>query len=115
MTDAAKSSSGRSTWLGRSLSRWENEGGSSKTAPRKDAGDEPALSTTELLHLRSRVIALENLLLVLLATASSEQLDLAMEMATYISPRPGFTHHPMTEHAAAQMVNLVERAQQFRD
>ncbi|MBN8750716.1 MAG: hypothetical protein J0I65_24905 [Variovorax sp.] len=114
MKHASKSNSSRTEWLGRSLSRWENEGGASSTiTPPQDSGDEP-LTTTELLHLRSRVIALENLLLSLLVTASREQLDLAREMAAYISPRPGFAHHPMTEHAAVQMGILVERAERFR-
>jgi hypothetical protein len=31
-------------------------------------------------------------------------------MAGYISPRPGLTQHPLTIHAAAHMVDLVERA-----
>jgi hypothetical protein len=35
-------------------------------------------------------------------------------MAAYISPRPGFTLHPLTTHAAAQMTDLVERAARFR-
>jgi hypothetical protein len=47
-------------------------------------------------HLRIRVIALENVLISLLATASNEQLELAREMAGYISPRPAFTPHPLT-------------------
>jgi hypothetical protein len=46
--------------------------------------------------------------------SSEVQLDLAREMATYISPRPGFTHPPSTIHAAAQMIDLVERAGHFR-
>jgi len=50
----------------------------------------------------------------LLAEAPDRQLGLAREMATYISPRPGFTQHPLTIHAAAHMVDLVERARQFR-
>ena len=55
------------------------------------------------------MIALENLVIALLSQASPQQLDLAREMATYISPRPGFTPHPLTIHAAAQMVHLVDR------
>jgi hypothetical protein len=44
-------------------------------------------------------IALENLVISLLATASDRQLEQAREMASYISPRPGFTHHPLTTRA----------------
>ena len=35
-------------------------------------------------------------------------------MAAYISPRPGFTDHPLTIRAATQMIDLVERADRFR-
>jgi hypothetical protein len=52
--------------------------------------------------------------IALLAEASERQLGLAREMAAYISPRPGATHHPLTIHAAAQMIDLVERAGHFR-
>ena len=74
----------------------------------------PELTNAEIVQLRIRVIALENLVIALLADASERQLDLAREMAAYISPRPGFTHHPLTVHAAAQMIDLVERASHFR-
>jgi hypothetical protein len=72
------------------------------------------LTNAELVQLRIRVIALENLVIALLAGAAERQLDLAREMATYISPRPGVTHHPLTIHAAAQMIDLVARAGHFR-
>ncbi len=74
----------------------------------------PALTNAELVHLRVRVIALENLVIALLAEGSERQLAVAREMADYISPRPGFTQHPLTLHASAQMTHSVERAQQFR-
>jgi hypothetical protein len=102
------------------LSRWENEGGA-LTMPRH-AGSrdelqsvcEPASTEVELAQLRIRVIALENLVITLLAQTSNRQLELARQMASYISPRPGFTHHRPTIHAAAQMVHLAERADHFR-
>ena len=102
------------------LSRWDNEGGAGPLGPQKgrfssDAQSEvPELTNAELVQLRIRVIALENLVIALLADASDRQLDLAREMATYISPRPGFTQHPLTVHAAAQMIDLVDRAVHFR-
>ena len=74
-----------------------------------------ASPAVELAQLRIRVIALENLVIALLAQGSDHQLDLARQMAAYISPRPGFTHHRPTTHAAAQMVHLVERGNHFRD
>jgi hypothetical protein len=72
------------------------------------------LTETEWGQLRVRVIALENLLLSVLADASGTQLEMARQMAVYISPRSGFTNHRLTVHAAAQMVHLVRRADHFR-
>jgi hypothetical protein len=66
------------------------------------------------VQLRIRVIALENLVIALLAEASDRQIELAREMAAYISPRPGFSHHPLTIHAAAQMIDLIQRARDLR-
>jgi hypothetical protein len=74
----------------------------------------PALTAAELVQLRSRVIALENLVITLLAEVAPQQLDRARAMAQYISPRSGSTPHPLTLHAAAQMVQLVDRADHFR-
>ncbi|MDQ2803425.1 MAG: hypothetical protein M3Y41_12345 [Pseudomonadota bacterium] len=102
------------------LSRWDNEGGAEPCDPQEglaaanEQSEIPQLTNTELVQLRIRVIALENLVISLLAEASDRQLERAREMAAYISPRPGFTPHPLTIHAAAQMIDLVERAGQFR-
>lgn len=74
----------------------------------------PPLGDAELVQLRVRVIALENIVIALLAQAPERQLELAREMAVYISPRQGFTPHPITMHAAAEMNNLVKRADAFR-
>ena len=103
------------------LSRWDNEGGAgpdgAQEAPIRsnDASAVPQLSNAELVQLQVRMIALENVLIALLSQAPEQQLDLVREMAAYISPRPGFTPHPLTIHAAAQMIHLVERAGHFRD
>lgn len=78
-----------------------------------DTGD-PASADTEAVQLRIRVIALENLLIALLAQIPAAQLELAREMATYISPRPGYTPHPLTLRAAEEMRSLVDRSEQFR-
>ena len=104
----------------RALSRWDNEGGA---IPRDIEGNAifgdaqstiPQLTNAELVQLRIRVIALENVVIALLAKATDRQLDLVREMAAYILPRPGFTPHSLTIHAAAQMIQLVERAGHFR-
>ena len=72
------------------------------------------MSNADLVALRVRVIALENLLISVLATASEQQLEQARDMAGYISPRPAFTQHPLTIHAAAHMIDLIERSSRFR-
>ena len=105
----------------KALSRWDNEGGATRHGPQEGSttnaarfDGEPQLTNAELVQLRVRVIALENLVISLLSEAPDRQLDLAREMAAFISPRPGFTHHPLTIHAATQMISLVDRAGHFR-
>jgi hypothetical protein len=104
----------------RALSRWDNEGGAGpcglQTDPTstEDPIPMPTNGPAEVAALHVRVIALENLVISLLADASARQLEQAREMARYISPRPGFTHHPLTIHAADHMIDLVERASRFR-
>ena len=104
----------------KALARWENEGGALRTGHGvKAASDEelsevPPLTNAELSQLHIRVIALEGLVTALLVEASDRQINLAREMAAYISPRPGFTQHPLTIRAATQMIDLLERADDFR-
>lgn len=97
------------------LSRWNNEGGAQpKIGAPSLANTELAHLNTELVHLRVRVIALENLMIALLAEGSDRTPAIVREMATYISPRPGFTQHPLTLHAAAHMIQLVDRTIHFQ-
>ncbi len=49
------------------------------------------------------MIALENLMTAVLAEGSDRQLQVARKMAESISPRPGFTQHPLTIQAAGHM------------
>jgi hypothetical protein len=104
----------------RALSRWDNEGGAEPDGPQTapNAVEEqppfPKMGDAEFEALHVRVIALENLVIALLTAASDRELELAREMASYISPRPGFTHHPLTVHAAGHMTDIVERAARFR-
>lgn len=65
-------------------------------------------------NLVVRLIALENIIVALLADAPENQSQLIREMASYISPRPGKTPHRLTIEAARNMLALVERAAQFR-
>lgn len=94
----------------RALSRWDNEGGALASM----ATDVPDMTNTELVQLRIRIIALENLMIAVLAEGSDRQLQVAREMADYISPRPGFTQHPLTVQAADHMVDFIDRAIHFR-
>jgi nucleotide-binding universal stress UspA family protein len=100
------------------LSKWDNEGGA--LAHRSQPGDLPDVDVpqsvnTELDHLHIRMIATENLLIALLAQAPDQTRELGLEMASYISPRPGFTRHPRTLAAAAQMLHLLERSRHFQN
>lgn len=100
------------------LSRWENEGGAFAQIRSLDCvvSLESHLSMrTELDQLRIRMIAIENLLITLLAQADDQPREMGYEMATYISPRPGYTAHHKTLEAARQMRHLVKRARHFRD
>ena len=119
MPETPSDSSERDRLRERAFSRWDNEGGAGEGGREHPAStvmqsQAPPLANAELVQLQIRVIALENLLMVLLADASDRQLDLAREMAAYISPRPGFTPHRLTVHAAARMINLVEGAGHLR-
>ncbi len=102
------------------LSRWEGEGGATAkvrrapTRPCNKPSRSPALTDAELVQLRVRVIALENLVIAMLAQAPQCELALAREMAAYISPRPGRTPHPMTLRAAIEMLSLADRSRRFR-
>lgn len=95
----------------KALSSWDNEGGAH---PDEAEADLHKLTEVEMVHLRIRVIALENLVISLLAEGSNRQLEVARKMATYIAPREDFTQHPLTIKAANQMSNMVDRAEHFR-
>src|SRR5258708_16319314 len=81
------------------LSRWDNEGGAG--AGRRQGGlisgaarsDTPELTNTEFVQLRVRAIALENLMITLLAGSSYRHLQLFPQIPASTSPRPHFTHH----------------------
>lgn len=98
----------------RALSSWENEGGAIPSEMYKAGTDIPDLTNTELVHLRVRVIALENLIIAVLAEGSDQQRQLALDMASIVHPRPGFTQHPLTVQGAHHMTDLVHRADHFR-
>lgn len=98
----------------RALAAWDNEGGALASEPHIGMFDIPPLGDAEIIQLRIRVIALENLLIAVLAEGSDRQLEVAREMAEYISPRPGMSHHPLTIRAADHMTDIVCRAEHYR-
>jgi hypothetical protein len=98
----------------RALSRWENEGGAAAASTPGATADIPELTNAELVQLRIRVIALESVMIAVLAEGSDRQLQVAREMADYIAPRPGFTAHPLTVQAAGHIADLVDRVAHFR-
>jgi hypothetical protein len=105
----------------KAVARWDDEGGAEPDGPQRLASDHlspsPTASPTpaEWAEMRTRVIALENLVIALLATASEAQRRLAREMADFITPRPGFTNHRLTRHAAHRMSDLISRAERFEE
>lgn len=101
------------------LSRWDDEGGAQpplRPSEEKSAGRTPTpdMTNAELVQLRVRVIALENVLIALLLNAGEQQLGDVRRMAGNIPPRPGVTPHPLTIQAADHMLQLVDRADHYR-
>ncbi len=103
----------------KSLARWDSEGGAGPDGPQKQhvSGDVTdvgfSAAEAELAQLHTRIIALESLMIALLAEASDGQRTAARDMAATISPRPGSIQHPLTIYAARQMLNMIERAEHF--
>ena len=111
MPDEATGPADRERLLARAIGRWDTDGGAGAGAGLPEMQpDTPPLTNAEIVQLQVRVIALENVLTVLLAEASDRQLTLVREIASYIAPRPGFTPHRLTVHAAARITSLVDRA-----
>ncbi|MEJ7931805.1 hypothetical protein WG922_17680 [Ramlibacter sp. AN1015] len=118
-----QSSRSDASLLKKAINRWEDEGGGanqqgngmSTSASPDEAGLQVDLTNAELVQLQLRVIALENLVIALLAGASEQTSEFARAIASNISPRPGSTPHHLTIRAAAQMVHLLERATISKD
>lgn len=99
----------------RAIGRWENEGGAFTGLHQHRtptvAGE---IGDAAGGNLRVRLIALENLVVALLAGGPESQSELVREMAAYISPRPGATPHRLTVEAARNMLALLERAAHYK-
>jgi hypothetical protein len=74
----------------------------------------PTMGDEELQTLHVRVIALESLVVSLLASASDRQRKVAAQMVAYISPRSGAIRHQLTVKAATHVADLIERATPLR-
>jgi len=100
----------------RALGRWENEGGSLDGCSHQEQAATVAgkIGDAEDGNIKVRLIALENLVVALLAQAPESQSQLVREMAGFISPRSGMTPHRLTIEAARNMLALVERAAHYR-
>jgi hypothetical protein len=103
------------------LSRWDNEGGAGaiplteiSIAADESVGETGPLTRADVMRLHVRTIALENLVIALLANASKRQLESVVAMASYIAPRVGHTGHPLTRRASQQMLDIVNRAKRIR-
>ena len=101
-----------------SSDQFQNRVGSPAVEPVNASAEAPRcpipLTPIEQEQLHVRVIALENLVIALLSTATDEQLNCARDVAAYIAPRTGSTAHPLTLHAAAEMLSIVNRAKRLR-
>lgn len=105
----------------RALARWENDGGATPCGPQAiealpadgDATDDARDPQVELVAQRIRLIALENLVIALLAAGNAGQRRLAQGMAEN-TPLPGMPSHPLAMHVAAHIGDLIEHAAQMR-
>ncbi|HEX7748061.1 MAG TPA: hypothetical protein VF445_04845 [Bordetella sp.] len=101
----------------KALARWDAEGGAGTGKPdsfsEKDSSRPRPCQDIELTQLRTRVIALENLVIALLARGSKRQRREVLDMAAFISPRQGASPHYLTIEAANRMRHLVGRGNHF--
>jgi hypothetical protein len=110
-----QSASERALQRRRALSRWENEGGAICTpqaTPADQGAEAGTLSTAELSRLRARVVALENVVIALLARAQVDQHDLVREMAGYLSAA-GQPAEADDGRTAAEMLSLLDRSREL--
>jgi hypothetical protein len=100
----------------RALARWDNEGGALShpvpvRAPHVDVVHH--LSDQDLVCLRSRVIALENVVIAMLAGGSHDQRAVVHDMALFVQPLLDELQDRLTMHAAELMDHLGDRATRF--
>ena len=69
----------------------------------------------ELIQMRIRVIALENLVLAILAQSDDDVRQKVRERANEIEPREDASEHPLTGHARTEMLKLLARSERLRN
>jgi hypothetical protein len=74
----------------------------------------PPVTWVEWDHLRFRVIALEKMLVAVLAEGTFSRLDRFREMTHSLAQRKGCVEHPLNLLSAAQIVHLVEQARRMK-
>lgn len=100
------------------IARWETDDGAGLGGLQNDTDLQaempiPDLTNAELVQMRIRIIALENLVIALLSDATHAQRQTASDIMGMIVPQSGAHPHPLTLHAAAQMERLLGRAEHF--
>ena len=98
------------------LAQWESDGGAVVDRREADVSDrhhDVVPTETEFQQLHVRVIALESVLISLIADAPVQQRAVVRGMAEFISPRRGYTAHPVTLRAAAEILSLADRAERI--
>lgn len=74
----------------------------------------PPVTWVEWDHLRSRVVALESLLVALLTDGPASRLDHLANVVRHIPPHQSGVDHPLTQLAAAQTLHLLQRANRLK-
>ena len=101
---------------GRTIAQLGNDSGNLNDRAHQDQATVAGkIGDAEGGNIKVRLIALENLVVALLASAPENQSEFVSEMAKFISPRPGNVPHRLTIEAARNMLALVERATHYRD
>ena len=116
MTSDNRSDPGRAKTFKRAVLRLENEGGNTgdQNPDTLRATIVGKVGDAEAVNIRVRLIALENIVVALLASGTRDSPELVRDMAQYISPRSDATPHRLTTEAARNMLAIVKRAEHCR-
>jgi len=107
----SNSADATSTQSQNAFKRWDNEGGALPGGAQSDLHQR---TNAELLRLRVRVMALENMIISLLSEGADHQQATVRDMAGRIAPRAEGTQQPLRPKSSDQLDDMVNRAQDFR-